>query len=131
MRKNRRPRALARSSSACDAVFIIERVDFVRGDQLRLGREIRSEQFQLAADDVHVRDRIPARHARHVHEVDEHFGAFEMAEELVSESLALVRALDQPGHVRDNEAAIVAQTDDTEVRRERGERVVGNLRARR
>ena len=38
-----------------------------------------------------------------------------------------VRAFDQPGHVGHDEAAIVAQADDAEVRRERRERIVGNL----
>ena len=40
-----------------------------------------------------------------------------------------MRAFDQPGHVGDDEAAVVAQADDAEIRRQRRERVVGNLRA--
>ena len=43
----------------------------------------------------------------------------------------LVRAFDQPGDVRDHEAAVVAELNDAEIRRERRERVVGDLRPRR
>ena len=48
-----------------------------------------------------------------------------------AEAVALLRALDQPGHVGDDEAAIAAQRHDAEVRRQRRERVVGDLRPRR
>ena len=72
----------------------------------------------------------PAR-ARHVDDVDQHLGALEVAEELMAEAEAAMRALDQSGHVGDDEAAIVAQADHAEIRRQRGERVVGDLRPRR
>src|SRR5262245_38180484 len=40
---------------------------------------------------------------------------------------AAVRSLNQPRHVGDNKAALVAQTDDPEIWRQRRERVVGNF----
>ena len=49
----------------------------------------------------------------------------------MAEAQAAVRAFDEPGHVGDDEAAVVAQADDAEIRRQRGERVVGDLRPRR
>ena len=83
---------------------------------------------ELAADGVEVLDRIAARCARHVDQVNQHLRALDVAQELVAEPVALVRAFDQPGHVGDDEAAIAAERDDAEVRRQRGERVVGDLR---
>ena len=65
---------------------------------------------------VEVLDRIAARGARDVDQVHEHLGALEMAQELMAEALAAVRAFDQPGHVGDDEAAVVARADDAEVR---------------
>ena len=40
------------------------------------------------------------------------------------------RAFDQPGNVGDHEAAIRADADDAELRVQRGERIVGDLRSR-
>src|SRR6478609_11023756 len=54
-----------------------------------------------------------------------------MAEEAMTEPQPLVRAFDQPWHIRGHERSIAGQADDAEVWRERGERVVGDLRLRR
>ncbi len=67
---------------------------------------------------------------RALDEVDEHAAALDVAEELVTEAGALVRPLDEPGDVGDDEAPLAAPGDDAEVRDERRERVVGDLRAR-
>ena len=53
-----------------------------------------------------------------------------MREELVTEPDALARALDQPGDVGDDELAAVRRLDGAEHRRERRERIVGDLRPR-
>src|SRR5207244_6940295 len=53
----------------------------------------------------------------------------DMAQELLAEAQAAARALDQPGDVGDDELPIV-EPRDAEVRDERGERVVGDLRSR-
>ena len=42
-----------------------------------------------------------------------------------------MRALDQSGHVGDHEAAVVAEADHAEIRRQRREGIVGDLRTRR
>src|SRR5579871_4533486 len=52
-----------------------------------------------------------------------------MTKKLNSESVAEVRALDETRDVGHDEAAIVLHLDDAEVRLERGERVIGDLRA--
>jgi len=96
---------------------------------LRLRGEIGREQFQLTSNHVQVRHRIATRSARDVHEVHQDLGPFEMTKELVPQALAAVGALDEAGHVCHDEAAVIAQADDAEVRRQCRERVVGNLRA--
>ena len=52
-----------------------------------------------------------------------------MPQELEAQPLALAGALDESGHVGDGEAHI-ARLDDAEIRMQRGERVVRDLRAR-
>ncbi len=42
-----------------------------------------------------------------------------------------MRAFDEPRHVGDDKTAVFAQADDAEIRRQCGERVVGDLRPRR
>ena len=79
---------------------------------------------------VEVLDGIAARRAGHVNEMHEHLRPLDVPKKLVPEAVAFVRALDQPGDVCDDEAAIVAQRDDAQVWHERGERIVGDLRAR-
>ncbi len=49
----------------------------------------------------------------------------------MAEAVALVRAFDQARHIGDHKTAIAAQRDDAEVRRERGEGIIRNLRFRR
>ena len=76
------------------------------------------------------RERIAAGlERRAVEDVDERRAALDVAEELEAEPLALARALDEAGHVGDGEAD-VAGLHDAEVRVERREGVVGDLRAR-
>ena len=48
----------------------------------------RIEQPQLLDDRVEVLDRIAARRAGHVHEVDEHLRALDVAQELMAEAVA-------------------------------------------
>ena len=52
-----------------------------------------------------------------------------MAEEAGAEAGALARALDQAGHVGEHEFAVVVDPHDAELRVQRRERVVGDLRA--
>ncbi len=104
---------LARRSSAFRRERIVERVDLVGGHDLRLGRELGSKQLQLAPNGVEILDGIASGRARHVHDVHQHLGALEVAQELMAEAEAAMRAFDQPGHVGDDEAAIAAQSPTT------------------
>src|SRR5262245_42536593 len=62
--------------------------------------------------------------------MQQHARALDMAQETVSEPGAVGRAFDQAGDVGDDQLALVAEVDDTEVRDQRGEGVVGDLGAR-
>ena len=84
--------------------FVVEGVDLVRGHDLRLGRQFRPEQLQLAADGVEVADRIaplPPLMSRG----GEDLRAFEMAQELMPAAEAAVGSSIKPGKAR-HEAAI-------------------------
>src|SRR5262245_33180644 len=63
--------------------------------------------------------------------MDQRLRAVEMFEKSISQAFAFVRPFDQSRHVGNDEAAVAAERDDAEVRSERGEGVIGNLRTRR
>ena len=75
-------------------------------------------EFEFAANRVEVFDRIAARCARDIDQVDQHLGALDVPQELVAEAVAFVRAFDQARHVGDDETAIAAECHDAEVRRQ-------------
>ena len=110
-------------------VDLVERDDLraLEERQLALGHGVGGE---LGEDHVEVGQRVATGlERRAVEHVDERRAALDVAEELEAEPLALARALDETGHVGDGEAH-VAGLDHAEVRVERGERVVGDLRPR-
>ena len=110
IRRNGKPSAASPSATTRrPRRLLVDRVHLVRDDDLRLGRERRRKQLQLLPHGVEILDRVAAGRARHVDEVHEHLGALEMTQELVTETQAAMRAFDQPRHVGDDEAAIVAQ----------------------
>ena len=105
-----------------DARRIVERVDLVGRHELRLLEQRGIVERELAANRVEVLDRIAARRAGDVDEMNQHLRALDVTQELMAETVSFVRAFDQPGDVGDDEAALVAQRDDAEMRRERRER---------
>src|SRR5262245_62351737 len=84
----------------------------------------------LPADDVEIGCWIAARRARHIYEMHEHLGALEVPEKLMAEAQAAMRAFDQSRHVGDHEAAVLAKPYHAQVRHERREGVIRNLRPR-
>jgi hypothetical protein len=109
---------------------VVDRVDLIGGNDLRLGRNRGIELPELLDDRLEVLDRIAARGARDINQVHEHFRALDVAQELMPQPVPLVRAFDEPRHVGDHEAAIAAERDHAQVRLERRERIVGDLRSR-
>ena len=84
---------------------------------------------------VHDRPRVAHRirlgiERREVDDVQQQARALQVAEEAMAEARAVGCALDQPGNVGDDEAPAGIGAHDAEVRRERRERIVGNLGAR-
>ncbi len=59
--------------------------------------------------------------------MQQHAAAFGVAEELVAKTDAFMRAFDQPGQIGEHEFALV-DAHDAELRMQRGERIVGDLR---
>ena len=131
IRKHGSPRAAARASrlftrvSSSTASILLAAT--ICGFAASVGWKSSSSRRTVSRSSTGSR---PAR-ARDVHDVHEHLRPLEVPQELVPEAVAAVRAFDQPGHVGDDEAAVVAQADDAQVRRQRRERVVGDLRPRR
>ena len=95
--KNGSDRLLARCCSAVDAVGLVEGVELGGGDDLRLLQQRRIEQLELAADGVEVLDRVAARLARDVHQVDQHLRALDVAQELVAEPVPSCAPSMRPG----------------------------------
>ena len=85
---------------------------------------------ELGLEGFDVADRVTARvHRGCVDHVHEHGGALDVAQEVQAQSLALRGAGDQSGHVSHGEG-LVPDVDHAQVRGQRGERVVGDLRLR-
>ena len=59
--------------------------------------------------------------------MEDHLRPFDVSQEPVAEPVSRVRALDEPRHVGHDEAAVAAESDDSEVWCQRRERIVGNL----
>src|SRR5207247_1034812 len=95
-----------------------------------LGGQLRVKQLELLPNGIEIADRIPSAEAGDVDQMHEYAGSFQMAQELMSQSLSVVRAFNQPGDVRDDETAIAAQAHDAEIGDKRREGIVGDLRAR-
>ena len=62
-----------------------------------------------------------------VDQMQQHAAAFGVAEEAVAEADAFMRAFDQAGQIGEHEFALV-DAHDAELRMQRGERIVGDLR---
>ena len=57
------------------------------------------------------------------------FRPLDVLEKRVAEARAVLRAFDQAGDIGDDDAAIADELGDAELRLERGERIIGDLRA--
>ena len=118
---------MIRSSSTSSSGRLGKKVDLVQDDDLRQLVEPGAVGGQLAVDRRPALGGLAVGRVDHVHE---HAGALEVREELVAEANALACALDQPRHVRDRQLPPVGRVDSAEDRRERRERVFGDLRPR-
>ena len=72
--------------------------------------------------------RVPALAAGNVHDVQEQSAAVDVPQEIVSQSRAFRRALDDAGDVRHNEGHALIHVDDPKVGIQCGKMVVGDFR---
>src|SRR6267142_806749 len=107
-------------------VASLGQVDLVQGDKLGPLTETVAVRVELAVDRGDVRERVLARR---VDDMDDEARPLDVAQELLAESRALARALDEAGDVSDDELPLV-EPRDTQVRRERRERIRRDLRPR-
>ena len=114
---------------ALQSLFGACNVDLVGNHDARTRRQLVGVERQLVVDDLVIIERVAALPvAREVDHVHDERGALDMAEELVSQAAPLVRSLDETGDVGHDEAQI-ARARHAQVGHERGERVIGDLRA--
>ena len=102
-------------------------VDLVQHDHLRPRVETGAVRSELRVDRAPAVLRVGLGRVDHVQQQPR---ALEMREELMAEPDALARALDQPGHVGDDELPAVGRLDGAEHGRERRERILRDLRLR-
>ncbi len=102
----------------------IDGVDLRQDDDLRLFGEAAIIGLQFVADRLIGLARM---FAAGVDEMQKHAAALDMAEEMIAEAEAFMRALDQPRNIGEHEFAAVAG-DDAELRMQRREGIIGDLR---
>ncbi len=105
----------------------IDRVDLVEADDFRLVGKAGAIPGELGADRAVGGDGVVLGA---VDQVQDHGAALDMAEKAGTEPGAVARAFDEAGEVGEDEFGVVAEPDDAELRVERGERIVGDLRPR-
>src|SRR5512135_3819238 len=128
-RRNRQKRDLAPAAhdlQAREASRIVEGVYLGRQHQLLAARKVAVEQFEFAEERLEILDRIAL--LRDVDEMDEDLRPLNVLEKLVAQTVSLVRPLDQTGNVGNDEAAEILQGDDPQVRFQRREGIVRDLR---
>ena len=103
------------------------RIALVGDNDLRTLRKLGAILLKLAVDDVVILNRIAIlKTARHVDDMHDQSRTLNVAQELVTQTLALARALNKAGDVG-NDVRIFAGTHHAQIGHERGKRVVGNL----
>lgn len=110
-----------------EGVGVDGEVEFIGGDDFGFLGEFGAEGFEFAADFVVVLGGVGGILGVEVEEVDDDLGAFDVTEEGVAESCAVVSAFDESGDVCDDDSAVDADFDDAELWFEGSEGVVGDL----
>src|SRR5262249_59774551 len=80
----------------------------------QLGGHFLAVHFQLAAKDLIVLNRIAAVGGQWLDEMDEHTSPLYVAQELMAQTDADVRAFDEPGKIGQDEAVLAAYIDHAE-----------------
>ena len=123
------PRLAKRSFNSGNAAWTSGRSAFVTRRSAGASRA-RRRTSRARVDRVEVFLGLAALVNRQLEEVQEHLRALDVPQEPMPEAGALGRALDQARDVGEDEAPVLRHADDAEVRSQRRERVVGDLRPR-
>ena len=124
--------ALTNALHARLALVFRHEVELVQHEPARLRGELRIVFLELLGDRARIGNRIGVRIGRRdVDEMQQQARALQVAQELVAEARAFGGAFDQSRNVGDDEAASFVGAHDAELRRERRERIVGDLGPRR
>ena len=94
----------------------LRHIALVEGHDLRqLGKPF-AVRPEFGVDGVEIMHRVAPAEARNVYQMHQQPGALDVPQELMSQPRALVRALDETRHVRDDKAG-VGDLDHAEIRR--------------
>ena len=103
------------------------RIALVGDDDLRTLRKLGAILLELTVDDAVILNRVAIlKTTRHVNDMHDQGRALDVAQELMAQTLALARTLDQTRNVG-NDVRILTGTHHAEVRHECGKRIVGDL----
>ena len=129
-RQERAPFPAAVDLQTIEPGGILERVELRADHDLRARVEPVPVSAKLPVDDLHFLDGIASARHGEVHEMEEQASPLDVAQEPVPEPVSFVGPFDEAWDVGDDERPIAARVDDAEVRDERRERIVRDLRPR-
>ena len=99
-----------------NALGVLGYVHLGGDDDHRLGYQILAETGEFFHHDFEVADGVATAGVGNVHQVGEEAGALDVSQELNSQTVTEVGALDEAGDVGDDESAVAVQLDDAEIR---------------
>src|ERR1043165_2244095 len=109
---------------------LVERIDLCGNHKLWSRRQLLVVRRELAIHRFVISSCIPSRNRRNIHEMQQQLRAPDVSQKTISQTRTRVRAFDQSRYIGNHESTKVTEIDYTEMRLERRERVVGNLRTR-
>ena len=102
-------------------------IDFVEGDEFALLGEGGGVLEEFAADGFVLLDGIGTIDGGGIDDVNEGFGALDVAKKIVAETGTFGSAFDKAGDIGDDHAAVTGKFNDTKVGRKGGEGVIGDF----
>src|SRR5450755_2563935 len=115
-------------SNALRALFGIDQIQLVQHQPPRLVVQRLVIALELLDDGARIRDRIAGAVERgDIDDMQQHARSLQMAEKLMTEPGAVGGAVDQTGDVGNDEAPVFVDANHAEIRRQGGERIVGDL----
>lgn len=85
------------------SILRIDSVNLIRRDHLRSGCNLRIIGFQFFIDGIDILNGISSLRTGRIHDMDDHLGTFDVAQEFVSQTDSLGSSLDQSRNIRNDE----------------------------